>query len=124
MEASELMVSLAGLLAITAIFALITGVLRYWMINRTMREALKSQPEQMALVSDKLGMRADFNFDLWGLIGIATGAALAVAGVIGEAAQQTLLLQSALLPGFIGVALIGQRWLPRRAEKISPPDEA
>ncbi len=114
MDAESVLIPLAGMALVAGLLALVTNVIGQWIVNRTMREALKSSPENLALIADKLNARRPWNMESWGLIGMATGAALAVAGAIGDPASRTLLVQTALLPGFIGAALFGQRWLPKR----------
>ena len=116
MDAESVLIPLAGMALVAGLLALVTNVIGQWIVNRTMREALKSSPENLALVADKLAARRPWNLENWGLISMAVGAALAVAGLIGDPASRTVLLQTALLPGFVGAALFGQRWLPKRSD--------
>ncbi len=113
MEAEELLVALAGMAMVVAMLGLITSLIGHWIANRTVREALKAAPENLGMLADKLHQRRPLNLEIWGLIGMAGAAALAVAALIGAPAARTLLLQLALMPGFIGAALFGQRWLPK-----------
>ena len=125
MDAESVLIPLAVFVAIVAVVGLITGVIGQWIVNRTVREALRTSPEQLSLVTDKLQQRRPLNLEIWGLVGIALGAALAVGALIGEPETRTALLQASLVPGFIGAALFGQRWLPKRPEQPalggSPP---
>lgn len=113
MDANLILIPLAGMAMVVAMLGLIMGAIGQWIVNRTVREALKASPENLAMLADKLHQRRPLNLEVWGLVGIATAAALAVAALIGDPASRTILLQTALLPGFIGAALFGQRWLPR-----------
>jgi hypothetical protein len=113
MDAEAVLIPLAGMALVVALLGLVTGLIGHWIANRTMREALKASPENLAMMADKLHQRRPLNLETWGLLGMATGAALAVAALIGAPEARTLLLQASLLPGFIGAALFVQRWLPR-----------
>jgi peptidoglycan/LPS O-acetylase OafA/YrhL len=114
----DVLIPLGVFLAIVAIVALITAVIGHWISNKTVREALRSSPEHLALVTAKLLQRRRWRPEAWGLMGIALGAALAVAGVIGAPEARIALFQAALIPGFAGLALIGQRWLPRTDDQL------
>lgn len=116
MTAEDVLIPIAGMLLVLAMLGLVTGVIGHWIAHRTLREALKASPENLALMADKLNQRRPWNLELWGLVSIATGAALAVAALIGAPEARTVLLQTSLLPGFIGAALVGQRWLPKRGD--------
>jgi hypothetical protein len=118
MDIEGLLVPLGVFAAVVAVFGLVTGLIGHWVTNNTLREALRTSPENVALVANKLQQRRPVNTETWGLLGIALGAALAGAGLIGAPETRVALLQAALLPGFIGGALFGQRWLPARK---SPP---
>lgn len=113
MDAEAILIPLAGMALVATLLGLITSLIGHWIANRTLREALKASPENLAMMADKLHRRRPINLEVWGLLGMATGAALAVAALIGAPETRTLLLQASLLPGFIGAALFGQRWLPR-----------
>ncbi len=117
MDAESVIIPLAVFAAIVAIIGLITGVIGQWIVNRTVREALRVSPEHLALVSDKLERRRQWSPESWGLIGVALGAALAVAALIGAPDDRIALLQGSLIPAFTGLALIGQRWLPKRRDE-------
>ena len=106
-----------------AVFASIVGII--WMLvagtvrimtMRTLRETARTSPESLGTVAARLGAPATgVRSETIGLLGMAMGAALAVAGLIGDPVSRTLLIQTALLPGFMGAALFGQRWLPRKS---------
>ena len=112
----------ASIIAIT--WLLVAGTVRIVMI-RTLRDTARTSPESLETVARRLaapptGVRSE----TIGLLGIAFGAALAVAALIGAPAERTLLLQAALLPGFMGAALFGQRWLPSRTPTLPQLPEA
>nr|WP_310524388.1 hypothetical protein [Polymorphobacter sp.] len=113
MDAESLLIPIGLFLAIVAIVALITEVVGLSITNKTVREALKASPEHLALVTDKFQKRRRWSSDAVGLLGIALGAALVVAALIGAPGSRIALLQAALLPAFTGAALMGQRWLPK-----------
>lgn len=112
MDAEAVLIPLAGMAMVVAMLGLVTGMIGNWFINRTVREALKASPENLAMVADKLHQRRPLNLEIWGLLGMWSGAALAVAALIGAPEGRTILLQMSLLPGFVGVAMFGKRWLP------------
>jgi hypothetical protein len=116
MDAEAVLIPLAGMVFVAALVGLVTGVIGQWIAHRTLREALKASPENLAVMADKLSQRRPWNLEIWGLVSMATGTALAVAALIGAPETRTLLLQTALLPVFIGAALFGQRWLPKRGD--------
>lgn len=122
MDLESILIPLGAFVAIVAVFGMFTGLIGQWITNRTVREALRSSPENLKLVADKMQRRRQWSPETWGLIGIAIGAAMAVAGLIGDPADRIALLQIALLPGFVGAALLGQRWLPKRQDTNALPD--
>lgn len=96
------------------VWILVAGTVRIMAI-RTLRETARTSPASLETIAARLaapptGIRSE----TLGLLGMAMGAALCVAGLIGDAASRTVLIQTALLPGFMGAALFGQRWLPGR----------
>jgi uncharacterized protein YneF (UPF0154 family) len=111
MDVVAIVVSLGGMALVAALLGLITSLIGVWIANRTLREALKASPENLSMIADKLHQRRPISLEIWGLLGMATGAALAVAALIGDPEMRTIFLQASLLPGFIGTALFGQRWL-------------
>jgi uncharacterized protein YneF (UPF0154 family) len=113
MDVVAIVVPLAAMALVAALLGLITSLIGHWIANRTLREALKASPENLSMIADKLHQRRPISLEIWGLLGMATGAALAVAALIGAPEMRTLFLQASLLPGFIGAALFGQRWLPK-----------
>lgn len=113
MDAEAIFIPLAGMAMVVSMLGLVTGLVGQWISNRTLRDALKANPENLALLADRLTQRKPVDLETWGLVGIATGAALAVAALIGAPEARTILLQTSLLPGLVGAALFGQRWLRR-----------
>ncbi|KAB7648621.1 hypothetical protein [Polymorphobacter fuscus] len=112
METRELIIAMTVFVAIVAVVALITGVIGKAISNKTVREALRASPETVALVNQRLMARRRWRPEAVGLLVMALGAALAGAALIGPVEQRVVLLQLALLPGFVGAALVGLRWLP------------
>lgn len=113
MDMESILVPLAVFASLVVIVGLITGLIGRWIVNRTLRAALQTSPDNLAIVVGSLHRRPPMNLEIWGLVGVALGAALAVAGLIGDPASRIALVQAALIPGFIGAVLFGQRWLPR-----------
>ena len=120
MSAEEVLIPLAGMALVAVMLGLITGVIGQWISNRTLREALRSNPEQARMIINRMGKQRRLNSDGIGLVAMAGGAALAVAALIGPAADRVAVLQVAVLPGFIGAAVFALRWLSPRRQGAAP----
>jgi hypothetical protein len=82
-------------------------LVRSWMLNRTIRQAIEKQPEAVPAMLDRLGSADDgWRQDAvgWGLTG--AGFAIAVAAIIGDPRDRIAFIQIALMPLFVGFALL------------------
>lgn len=103
---------------VAVVWLLVAGTVRIMMM-RTLRDTARTSPDSLETVAQRLvAPPSGTRHDTAGLLGVALGAALAIAALIGAPAERTLLLQVALLPGFMGAALLGQRWLPGRTPTL------
>ncbi len=103
---------------VAVVWLLVAGTVRIMMM-RTLRETARTSPDSLPTVAQRLAAPPrGANTDTIGLLGMALGLALAVAALIGGEGERTALLQVALLPGFMGAALFGQRWLPGRTPAL------
>jgi hypothetical protein len=125
MSFDDTVIPLAVFASIVAIVWMIMGGIVRIFAMKTLRLTAKDSPECLPLVAERLAVRGATTAEMVGLIGIALGAALAVAGLIGAPETRVALLQAALLPGFIGAALVARGWIaPPRVEVLPAPEAA
>jgi hypothetical protein len=125
MNFDDTVIPLAVFASIVAVvWLIISGIVRIFAM-KTLRLTAKDSPDSLALVAERLAVRNAATAEAVGLIGIALGAALAVAGLIGGPETRVALLQAVLLPGFIGAALVARRWIaPPKVPTLPAPDTA
>ena len=113
MNVVDLMVPLGLFFMITVSVALLTRLVATGMLNRTIREALRSDPGSVPLLAAKLEARQPWADALLGWIFLAFAAGLAALALFEEAEQQRELLQAAVVPLVVGVTVLAYVYLAR-----------
>jgi len=125
MGVESIVIPLALFAAIVALVWLLTAMVTQMSMARTLRDAARTSPENLGLIAERLvAPRGGSAAEIAGFVGVGTGAALGIAALIGDAAMRTPILQGALLPLFIGGAMLLQGWLMRRRGANTPAPAA
>ncbi len=96
-----------GLFAmITISMALLCRLLATASLNKTIREALRSDPGSVPVLADKLEARQPWADALLGWIFLAFTAAIAGLSLFEDAHDQRQMLQAAVVPLVIGVTIL------------------
>ena len=116
MQMVDLFVPMAGMLMIVAITALITRTIAMASLNKTIREALRSDPGSIPVLATRLEPRP-----LWGdyLLGWIF-AALAVGMVLlaltePDESDRPEMLRAAIVPALVGATVLAYSWFARRS---------
>ena len=107
-------------LGVFAAFVLIVGQLTRLMsdisLNRTLREALRSHPDSVAPLAERLGTRQPWADGLLGWLFIALAIGLALFSLFETPDDRREILQATIIPAVIGVvALVYVHWAKRQA---------
>ena len=98
-----------------AMFALVMGQLGRLFsnlsLNRTLREALRSNPDSVPILAERLDARQPWADALIGWVFIALAVGLALMALFEERYEQQQILQGAIVPLVIGATVIAYvRW--------------
>jgi hypothetical protein len=78
-----------------------------WILNRTLREAIEKRPDTVPLLLEKLeSMGGEWRQDATAFALVATGFAILAAALLDEGNDRLVMIQFALLPLFVGAALL------------------
>lgn len=111
----ELFVPMAGMLMIVTITALITRLIASSVLNRTIREAMRSDPGSVPLLAERLEPRPLWGDYLLGWIFLALALALVLLGLTErDDWESRQLLRSAIVPVIVGATVLGYSWFARR----------
>src|SRR5688572_19507759 len=117
MNVVDLMVPLGLFFMITVSVALLTRLIATGMLNRTIREALRSDPGSVPLLAAKLEARQPWADAMLGWIFIALTVVLIGFALFEEAEGQRQLFKAAVVPLVLGVTVL----LYVRLARPSPP---
>jgi hypothetical protein len=106
MNAAEILVPLGLFFMITVSVALLTRLIATGMLNRTIREALRSDPGSVPRLIDKLEARQPWADSLLGWIFLAFAASLAGLALLEEGGERLALLKAAVIPVVVGVTVL------------------
>ena len=114
-----LFVPMAGMIMVVAMTALVVRLFTSAILNRTIREALRTDPGSVPLLVERLDRHPPWGDALLGVIFLALAAAMLLLGLTDpDDRERTELLRAAIVPVLIGVTvLLYTRWAARR----SPP---
>jgi hypothetical protein len=76
-------------------------------LNRTIREALRSNPETVPVLAERLGRREPWENELIGWVFIAFAVGIALLGVLQGPSRWREGLEVAVIPGLAGVVVLG-----------------
>lgn len=110
----DLFVPLGLFFMITVSVALLTRLIATGMLNRTIREALRSDPGSVSKLADKLEARQPWADALLGWIFLAFAAALAGLGLFEEGDTRQEMFKAAVVPVVVGVTVLLYVALARR----------
>jgi hypothetical protein len=102
----DLLIPLGLFFMITVSVALLTRLFATGMLNRTIREALRTDPGSVPLLAAKLEARQPWADALLGWIFLAFAVALVGLALFEDADDQRELFQAAVVPVVIGVAVL------------------
>ena len=106
MSPVEIFVPLGAFFMITIIVALVTRLIATAMLNKTIREALKSNPDSVPLLVARLEARQPWAVALLGWIFLAFAAALVGLALFEDPYDRTRMLQAAVIPVVIGLTVL------------------
>ena len=103
----ELFVPMTGIITFAVIIGLITRLIATGMLHRTIREAMRSDPSSVQLLTERLEARQPWADAVLGWIFIAFAIGLALLAVTDpDAYQRTEMLRAAIVPLVIGVTVL------------------
>jgi quinol-cytochrome oxidoreductase complex cytochrome b subunit len=103
----ELFVPIAVMMALTVMLGLITRVVADGMLNRTIREAIRSDPGSVPILVQKLDSRQPWADSLLGWIFLAFALALLILGLMEpDDGDRTQLLRAVIVPTIVGIAIL------------------
>ena len=106
MTVGELLIPLGLFFMITVGVALLTRLVATGMLNRTIREALRTDPGSVPLLAAKLEARQPWADALLGWIFLAFAVALVGLALFEEPDPRRELLQAAVVPFVVGVTVL------------------
>jgi hypothetical protein len=117
MQPMEIFAPLGAFAMITVSIAYICRLIATASLNRTIREALKSDPNSVPILAAKLEARQPWADALLGWIFLAFAAALVGLALFEEYYRQWQMLQAAVVPAVVGVTVLAYCYLmkPRAA---------
>lgn len=120
--ALEIFVPLGAFLMIIVVIGLITRLFATFMLNRTIREALRSDPGSVPLLAARLEQRQPWADELLGWILLAFAAGIVLIGLLGQDYDRREIFQAAIIPALIGiVVLVYCRLMAPKAPLAPPP---
>ena len=103
----EIFVPLGAFAMITVSVALLTRLIATAILNRTIREAMKSDPASVPLLAEKLEQRQPWADELLGWIMLAFAVGIVLLGLFEEEAyDRREFFQSAIVPAVIGIVVL------------------
>jgi hypothetical protein len=99
-------VPIALFVMITISVSLITRLIATAVLNKTIREALRSDPGSVPLLAEKLEQRQPWADSLLGWIMLAFAATLALLALFEEPWERMHMLQAAIVPAVIGITVL------------------
>jgi quinol-cytochrome oxidoreductase complex cytochrome b subunit len=103
----ELFVPIAAFMTMAVMVGLITRLIATGMLNRTIREAMRSDPGSVPLLAQRLEARQPWADSLLGWIFLAFALALLVLGLLeADPERRPDMLKSAVIPAIVGAAVL------------------
>lgn len=106
MEMVQLFVPMAAFVMIVVSISLVTRLIATAMLNRTIRDALKTDPGSVPLLADKLEQRQPWADELLGWILLAFAAAIVLLGLFEDSDDRYEMFRAAVVPVVVGLVVI------------------
>ena len=108
----ELFVPIAGMVMVVTMTALVVRLISAAFLNRTIREAMRTDPANVPLLIERLDRHPPWGDALLGVIFLALAAAMLLLGLTDpDEGQRTELMRAAIVPLVVGVAVLAYtRW--------------
>ena len=103
---SEVLIALGVFAAFVLIVGQVTRLVSDISLNRTMREALRSHPDSVGLLAERLGVRQPAADGLLGWLFIALAIGLVLVSLFETKDDRSDMLQLAIVPAVIGVTAL------------------
>ena len=117
---AAVLVPIAVFVSMTLVVGLITRLIATGMLNRTIREALRSDPGSVPLLAERLEARQPWGDALLGWVFLALALGMALLGLTDEDPDQRReMLRGAIVPLIVGVTVLAYvRYAARTAPKV------
>jgi hypothetical protein len=102
----EMFVALGAFVMITVSISLITRLIATAILNRTIREAIRSDAASVPILADKLEQRQPWADELLGWIMLAFALGMVLLGLFESDYDRRGIFQSAVVPAVIGVTIL------------------
>ena len=115
MGTTEIFVPIAAFVMISVVISLFTRLIATGMLNRTIREAMKNDPQSVPLLVERLDRHAPWGDALLGWIFLALAVAMALLGLTDpDAYDRAETLRAAIVPAVVGIAVLLYAWVSAR----------
>ena len=112
----QLFVPMAGMLMIVAIAALITRTIAMASLNKTIREALRSDPGSIPVLASRLEPRPLLGDYLLGWIFLALAVGMALLAITEpDEGDRPEMLRAAIVPALVGATVLAYSWFAQRS---------
>lgn len=120
MGMAEVLIPISVFVAATLVVALVTRLIATGMLNRTIREALRSDPGSVPLLAERLEARQPWADAMLGWVFLALALAMALLGLTDDDQDaRRELLRGAIIPLVIGVTVLAYvGFAARRTPKV------
>ena len=102
----ELLVPIAAFVMIVVTLSLFTGLISTAILNKTIREGMRSHPESVPALIAKLDERQPWADALLGWIMLAAAAGLVLLSLFEDYDERREMMQAAVIPVVIGVTVL------------------
>lgn len=106
MDMVQLFVPMAAFAMVVVSLSLVTRLIATAMLNRTIREAMRSDAGSVPLLADKLEQRQPWADELLGWIFLAFALGMVLLGMFEDSEDRRNILQGAVIPVIVGVTII------------------
>ena len=106
MRSLEFFVPLGAFVMIVVSIGLITRLIATAILNRTIREAIRSDPASVPILAEKLEQRQPWADELLGWIMLALAACIVLFGLFEDDYDRRQIFQLAVVPVVIGVTVL------------------
>jgi hypothetical protein len=104
---AEVFVPIGAFVMFAVVASLFTRLVATGMLNRTIREAMRSDPGSVPLLVERLDRHAPWGDALLGWIFLALAASMVLLGLTeADAEQRTELMRAAIVPAIAGAAVL------------------